>query len=198
LLCGICHFIVSKLLRPTHFNKSWIQEPLFSSWLLAVKDDSSKAYCKICKCEFSIIHKGRGDLIRHAEREKHVSSMKQLESQPRFSFSAESTGILFPSASPVVIKFTHDDYVAKAEILELLHLVKFNLSFSSCNDLMKKTQLAYPDSKIGKDATLASTKASYSISHGLGPYFHKLTLSELANQYFCLLFDETTNEADHK
>lgn len=70
--------------RATKFNKKWTE---LYSWLSSVDDDSSKAYCKLCKKTFSIASKGEGAVKEHADGTKHKDaekSTKMAQSLQRF------------------------------------------------------------------------------------------------------------------
>lgn len=61
--------------RQSTFNSKWLK---IHSWINAVPDDSSKAYCKLCKTIFSISTKGEGNVKQHAEGLKHKNAEKGL------------------------------------------------------------------------------------------------------------------------
>jgi hypothetical protein len=92
---------------------------------------------------------------------------------------------------------SQDDQIAKAEILFLLRLVKHDHSFSSCDDLSIVLRAAFND-PVANGMSLAGTKASYSISHGLAPYFHDVLIADVKNAWFTLLVDETTTKQNVK
>lgn len=62
--------------RQTSFNSKWLK---IYSWINSVPDDSSKAYCKMCKSSFSIANKGEGNIKEHAERSKHKIAEKGVD-----------------------------------------------------------------------------------------------------------------------
>ena len=70
---------------------------------------------------------------------------------------------------------TSEEQIAWAEILQLLRLVKHDQSFSSCDDLVATLRASFND-PVANGMTLGSTKASYGISYGLGPYYHDFDL----------------------
>lgn len=66
------------------FNEAWL---LAYSWLRAVKNDPSSAYCILCDSEFKIDSKGESSLTRHADGEKHKSKANSAAtSKPLTSF----------------------------------------------------------------------------------------------------------------
>ena len=67
-----------------------------------------------------------------------------------------------------------------------------NFSFASCLKVGSVFQEMFPDSDIAKGFSMSSTKVSYMISYGLGPYFLKTLLEDIKDTYFTLQFDETT------
>lgn len=52
------------------FNDAW---PKKYSWLKAVADDHSSAFCKLCNTSFKVDSKGESSVTRHADGEKHKS-----------------------------------------------------------------------------------------------------------------------------
>ena len=88
---------------------------------------------------------------------------------------------------------SQQDQVSRAEILCLLRMVKHSHSFASCDDLALTLQ-AIVDDPVIKRMLLGATKASYSVTYGLAPFFHEQLVSDQKNSWYSLLCDETTTE----
>lgn len=87
-----------------------------------------------------------------------------------------STGLQTVDSS---IRFNHDEQVTRAEIILLLRLIKYNQSFASQDDVIETLKYIFPYDNIVKDMSLASTKSSYCIAYGLGPYYHQELVDDL-------------------
>ena len=67
---------------------------------------------------------------------------------------------------------TREDQVAKAEILQALHMVNKNLLFASKEDI-ERFRAMFPDSMIAKSYSMADTKSQYVIRFGIADYLTK-------------------------
>jgi len=61
----------SKSKRHSTFNKIWLKDPKFSSFLRECRTDSHFAHCCLCNSDFSISNGGVYLVIRHAEQASH-------------------------------------------------------------------------------------------------------------------------------
>ena len=89
----------------------------------------------------------------------------------------------------------------KAEILWALKVCDSNFSFSSCDDLNELFQAMFPDSVVAKSVNMGSSKISYLISQGIGPFFIRQVIKDLndaPNTMYTLNFDETTTIQGNK
>ena len=69
------------------FQCNWLKEPQFEKWLVEVKHDEKKAYCKVCKAE---LRAHKSDLKKHSETEKHIQNMKKIPSAKQMSVKSLS------------------------------------------------------------------------------------------------------------
>ena len=92
------------------------------------------------------------------------------------------------------------DGVAKAEALWAMKTASSNFSFSSSDGTSNLFQDMFPDSMIAKQFTMSHQKASYLVSHGIGPYFQKTTVNEILSSevYYTIHFDETVTNQSKK
>ena len=72
-----------------------------------------------------------------------------------------------------------NDRVLRAEIRWSLKVVSSGYSYKSCNDIVEIFKLIDPDSDVFKKMTLKENKVSYTVSHGLFPYFLKKTIDAI-------------------
>ena len=57
------------------FKPSWLQDPAFKKWLVAVEIDNTKASCKYCG---NLIRAHKADLTKHAGTSKHLANTSNL------------------------------------------------------------------------------------------------------------------------
>ena len=88
---------------------------------------------------------------------------------------------------------TPQDQVVKAEILQALHMVNKNLSFTSLKKDGKRFRAMFPDSMIAKSYSMADTKSQYVIKFGIADYLTKKLINDVNHVPFLFLFDESTN-----
>ena len=87
-----------------------------------------------------------------------------------------------------------------AEAIWALKVASENFVYSSCDGISDsfiiKNLLAlpmFPSDPISKNFMLSSSKVSYIISYGLGPYFHNLLVEDIKRvSFYTLEVDETT------
>lgn len=89
--------------------------------------------------------------------------------------------------------------IVPCELLLVMFKISKKESFRSFNGLAPLLKQAMLDSNIIQHVTLQSTKAAYLVSEALGPYFRNQMLSSIDPQnFFCVQFDETTNDIKKK
>ena len=76
----------------TKFKRSWLET---RTWLSAINNDSSKAYCKACYSYFSIVCVV-GQVDKHDQTDKHKNAVEELEKQSRFQFSVDNLYVKSP------------------------------------------------------------------------------------------------------
>ena len=62
---------VKKKKYSSHFQKAWRDDPEISPWLREVAGQSTKAFCGICRSEFSIADAGLYTVRLHAKGQGH-------------------------------------------------------------------------------------------------------------------------------
>ena len=95
--------------------------------------------------------------------------------------------------------YVSKDDVTNAEILWALKCIMSHYSMNSCKDLKDIFQLMFADSTTAKKITLGSTKMSYYITYGLGPYFHNALLRTVVKcPKIVVCFDEAMNRVSQR
>lgn len=80
-----------------------------------------------------------------------------------------------------------------------MHKVTNKESFRSFDNLVPVLKTAFPNCDVLEGVTLARTKATYLITEAIGPFFRDSLLNSInKSNFFCILFDETTNAANQK
>ena len=57
--------------KQTKFNKEWIKDPAFSSWVGVDPYSDTKARCMLCGYSFELGNMGKQSLVSHANGKKH-------------------------------------------------------------------------------------------------------------------------------
>ncbi|CAF2078953.1 unnamed protein product [Rotaria magnacalcarata] len=137
------------------------------------------------------------------QNEKHKNNLKALKNNSQLTFSISTTSstssthtieLVYPN-KPLLF----DDQVSQAEILWALKSVQNAFSYKNADDVGEVFRTMFPDSKIAQKFSIQHSKMSYSISHGLGPYFRDLLIKDIKNcERFVLCFDEETNNQNKK
>ena len=92
-------------------------------------------------------------------------------------------------------KASLQDKVTRAEILVSLQGISSNYSYWSMDGLSEIIRRSFNDSKIAEKFTLNHSKASYVVSHGLGPYFHSEIVQDINKaEVFTLGTDSATTK----
>ena len=186
------------------FNDNWLekQDPnnqLFHAW--CSRKDEYTAVCSFCKADISVEHMGIEALRQHANFNKHrrlsgvskEEKPKEQSSLSSFFVKKEKTEALLKKSvdlqeSTVKTELTFNQSVTKAEIIATLQYADQNTPFVSADNLGPCYWEQFTDSKIAKNVAIGASKMSYLVGYGLGPYFTKLTVSNLVagNSFFTL------------
>ncbi|XP_067143074.1 uncharacterized protein [Centruroides vittatus] len=213
--------------KQTRFNLQWLDpaiHPEFNSWLGTVKDDDTKAFCRICCKVFSLSNMGKCALISHANSSSHVEIKRSKSEQtslvrfltPTNSNSSNSQQNVCETASVVEEKskiineqslikstflsstltpFVIKDDVIKAEITWALAVVKKKMSLNSCTDIKNIFKKMFPDSSIATQFQLGPDKASYIINYGLAHYFREKLIDGVTScDNITISFDKSLNK----
>lgn len=190
--------------RFARFRDDWLDledknKAKISEWCQKGNYDYS-AYCSLCQASINIGNSGKIQLLQHSGTAKHkkLYFARKDTSQTRFVFGAGKEVSLETPATSLKKPWTlnPEDKISKSEIIWTIHAALSNYSFLSHDPIKQVFTTVFPDSQLGSSMTLCSTKVSYCISHGLGPYFLKKISDEFVKEkpFFTLMFDETLNE----
>ena len=123
----------------------------------------------------------------HIPEEQHTRHEKSCQNQLTFTVSK---GALQVSSGKLVL--SKEELVRKAETLNALHFVEFNLSYSSSTQQSVLFKVMFPDSNIAQSFTSCATKMAYIVKYGLGDFFKNVVKEDLYMTPFTFKFDEST------
>lgn len=138
--------------RLCSYNKQWETK---KPWVKPVSGDVTKAYCTVCRREFSISHGGENDLSRHAGYEMHKKAILAKGASNIGAFFAATTG--------------ENEKIAASEATLVYHTVKHALSYNSTDCIAKLNGTLFSDSAVAKKMHLGRTKAEMITMNVLGP-----------------------------
>ena len=178
----------------TKYQKSWESE---RPWLTGVVSDIYKAYCKVCCQEIKIKQNGKEKIKQHEKTSKHIKSLN--DSSKQTTLSANPNGSVKLSQSTLQESLTLQQQIAKAEIIQALHVVESNKSFRSTDQDSKRFQKMFPDSKIASGYAMHADKTKYNIVYGLAPLVKEFIMDDVKSECcFSYKFDETTTSKVEK
>lgn len=93
--------------------------------------------------------------------------------------------------------YSISDQSVVAELIWALKVVSSNYSFSSSDGIVEVFQTMFPNA-IPKGFSMSRSKLTYLITDALGPYFREELIKDIANEYFSIIYDETTNSGGNK
>ena len=137
-------------------------------WLKPVHNDIYKAQCIACYKEFRIDRAGEAQVNSHASGNSHKD--KVISFKPTKTIRNVDGKI---GGNIGVSGLSEANKVLKAEIINLLHMVEYNISFSSASQDNERFRVMFPDSDIAKKYNCSSTKVAYLLKHGLGDFLRE-------------------------
>ena len=170
--------------KKTKYNKSW-QDSF--DWVSQVKEDYHAARCNICNKVFSIGSGGVSDLKQHSKTAKHTKNAALMKGQS--AFRSNSFKLQGGTSKPTLL--TDKEQVLNAEIIEAIHSVDSNQSFSASNGSGKHYKKMSP-CEVAANFSLQETKMKYTIQFGIAPYVKDQLVQDISNKPFVFKFDETT------
>ncbi|KAE9524063.1 hypothetical protein AGLY_015544 [Aphis glycines] len=138
-------------------------------WLQEVKDDPTKAYCKVCCCT---IRARKADLVTHSDCNKHKSTLGAtcIKCTGSFQFKSNNFKMQHAQASMALFVSAHSAIIAIDHLSELC-----NTNFTGDNIKMHRT------------------KCSSIIINILAPFFINNLREDIGTSKYSLLIDESTD-----
>ncbi|CAF3857221.1 unnamed protein product [Rotaria sp. Silwood1] len=202
-------------LHATKFNISWLEKkdsdgtPV-KRWLKQGTKPSS-FICTLCKTdELCCGNKGWQSVESHMNNKKHRDTLKLIKENTTFTIQTEPNSTQSqPSSSSSNIStvtlasqaktMSFSDQVTRAETLWAMNTARHGYSYLSCDESAHLFQNMFPDSDIAQKFKMERAKLSYTISHGLGPFFHRNVVQDIKQcERFVLCFDEQKNHQNNK
>ena len=194
----------------THFNASWLNKidkngQKLNQWCRKDSSSNLNGFCFICDKSISCSNTGVGQLMNHADGQKHKDNMKLRNSCSQKKFFVEKQSSVVASTSQgggdtekkssiiQLQSLSHKEQVCKAETLWAFKVAASGYTYSSCDGTPELFQSMFPGSSVAKDFTMSKSKVSYMISDGLGPYFRQTIANKIATDKipYTIQFDET-------
>lgn len=123
--------------------------------------------CELCDQIISIASKGKHDLEKHLNTEKHRKNIKTA------ACSSNIDNFVTPRRPKLEVQ--------AAETTLVFHTVKHNQSFNSLDCTVPLQKCLYSDSEIAKQVTCARTKAEAILKNVLAPYVFKNIVEDLSD-----------------
>ena len=195
------------------FKSDWLlqvdgQGHKISSWCNPCKDCSQKAFCFLCKKTFRCDNQGFKQVLQHARTQTHMKLADSILSGKQMVLASDtSKGPTQSTSLPDSKKdeeqskktgkltcFSYKDEFTRAEIIWSLKVVSSHYSYASCDNIKDTFNAMFPG-KIPDGFTMSSSKVSYLISEGTGPYFKRIVVNDVLNSQsmYTIHYDETTN-----
>lgn len=159
------------------FQLSWLSDPQFSKWLVEVKHDSNKAYCKLCKTE---IRAHKADLKKHASSLKHKRCFVAIAST-----SQKSIDSLFSNSAATISSLE----------IKLAAFVACHSSIHSIDHLgiLFKNEMPTPSNK--NELKIHRTKCTAIIKNVISPALLAEQVEQIRGRAYSLILDESTDIA---
>ena len=120
------------------------------------------------------------------------------ESKSQAMLSSSQTGSVTVSKSVLQDQMNLQQLIAKAEIIQALHVVESNRSFQSTDKDSERFKEQFPDSKIAAGYSMHANKTRYIIVYGIAPYVKDFIIHDAKGKCFAYKFDETTTSKIEK
>lgn len=115
--------------RLTKYSTNWEND---YNWLCIAESNEYKAFCRLCKKEFSISHGGLNDVVKHSKTSTHskIASSRAAKNITSY-FQAPGTSTSGRDLDDIMYK------TSAAEITSVYHTVKHSLSYNSKDSFQK-------------------------------------------------------------
>jgi len=130
-----------------------------------------KAYCTLCRREFSVARGCLSDVKQHVGGSEHKKN-------DRSATTSAATDTFFAK----VFSVEHQKVLA-AELTSVYHAIQHNQSYASTDCLNKLVHQQFSDSEIAKKVSCRRTKSKAIVKEVLGPKFLNDVLCDLKQTY---------------
>ncbi|XP_051798030.1 uncharacterized protein LOC127531856 [Acanthochromis polyacanthus] len=153
------------------YNKEWEKETSLKDWIRPQVGDSSKAFCRYCKCEIRAHH---ADLMQHAGTEKH-----------------KKNSALFSSMRLTDIGFTtsKQNETTKTNELKIATYIACHTSISAVDHLSELVG----STSTEKELKIHRTKCTALINNVIAPCMFRDLMSDIGDAQYSLVIDESTD-----
>ena len=145
---------IRNLKMTTKYQVSWES---MRNWLTGISNDNYKAFCKVCRQEFS------------AKKKKKSQAAWKIN-QKLETLGCSQTGSKTVSKSLLQDQINLQQLIAKAEIIQVLHVIESNHSFRSTAKDSERFREQFPDSKIAAGYSMHADKTRYIIVYGIASF----------------------------
>ena len=112
------------------------------NWLTGVSSDNYKAFCKVCRQDFSVKQNDKEKVKQHEKSAKYQKTVN--ESKGQTALDCSQTGSITVSQSLLQHQTNLQQLIAKAEIIQALHIFESNQSFRSTDkDYLKDLEKSF-------------------------------------------------------
>ncbi|XP_050515221.1 uncharacterized protein LOC126890380 [Diabrotica virgifera virgifera] len=176
--------------RLTKYSSNWQND---HNWLRSVASGEYKAYCTLCKKEFTISHGGLNDVVKHSKTNSHLKITSSRAARNLTSyFQAPGTSTSDRDRDDIIYK------TSAAEITSVYHTVKHSLSYNSLDCFQKLLPLMYADSKIAKNVKCGRTKSEAIVCEVLAKEALKDVVQNLKEDLFFSISTDASNKGNRK
>ena len=138
--------------------------------MTGVSNDNYKTFCKVCQTSA-----------------KHQKAVNEPKSQATLGCS--QTGSITVSKLLLQDQINLQQLIAKAEIIQALHVVESNQLFRSTDKYSEKFREQFPDSKIAAGYSMHADKTRYIIVYGIPPFVKDFIIYDAKGKCFTYKFD---------
>ncbi|XP_068098211.1 zinc finger protein 862-like [Hyperolius riggenbachi] len=171
--------------RNCTFNKEWLHNPEFKSWLAQTPDNNS-ARCTVCNKTFGVKFDGIDAVKQHAKGKKHIFAMQCKK-------KSNIIEKFFPTS-----RSTDQDVVSATELTQVFHAVQHHHSYLSTDCGMKLNAKLFHDSKLSSKMHLGRTKMESLVSNVLAPYAIHRAVDEIKSSGYFALATDASNKGNRK
>ena len=187
------------------FNELWMQNTKFNSWLKADSQSKYDAFCTVCKRSFKLGTMGIGAVESHMKSEKHKSNATiSCQKITNFAASSKATGTSYGKPAAALSSTTANSKslpsafggndTLKAEVLWTFWTVSKHHSYHSNDGIGSLFALMFSGNEVANTFSCGENKTAYLAKFGLAPFIKKQLVSQVSDDNFVLMFDESLNE----